>query len=58
MSFTAHTISSVDSSKSFHNKQLLAKFVALEEATEAIVDIIVLSSQKKEEVPSKYKRLP
>ena len=45
-------------SKSFHSKQLLVRFVALEEATEAIVDIIVLSSQRKEEVPSKYKRLP
>lgn len=52
-----HTLDE-NSSKAFHSKQLLARFVALEEATEAIADIIVLSSQKKEEVPSKYKRLP
>ena len=52
------TISPTDTSKAFHSKQLLVKFAALEEATEAIVDLIVLSSQKKEEVPSKYKRLP
>lgn len=45
-------------SKAFQSKQLLVRFVALEEATEAISDIIILSSQKKEEVPQKYKRLP
>ena len=45
-------------SKSFHSKQLLMRIVALEEATEAITDIIVLSSQRKEEVPAHYKRLP
>ena len=45
-------------SKSFHSKQLLVRFMALEEATEAIADIIILSSQRKEEVPSHYKRLP
>jgi hypothetical protein len=57
--FRYHTaLFSADSSKAFHSKQLLARFVTLEEATEAIVDIIVLSSQRKEEVPAKYKRLP
>ena len=45
-------------SKSFHSKQLLARFVSLEEATEAIADIIILSGQRKEDVPSNYKRLP
>ncbi len=45
-------------SKSFHSKQLLVKFVALEQATEAVTDIIILSEQRKEDVPSSYKRLP
>lgn len=45
-------------SKSFHSKQLLVRIVALEEATEAITDIIILSAQRKEDVPAKYKRLP
>ena len=44
--------------KSFHSKQLLARFAALEEAKDAIVDIIVLSGSHKEEVPPRYKRLP
>ncbi len=45
-------------SKSFHSKQLLVRFMALEEATEAITDIIVLSAQRKEDMPSNYRRLP
>ena len=34
------------------------KFVALEQATEALSDIIVFSGQRKEDVPPNYKRLP
>ena len=44
--------------KAFHSKLLLLKFVAQDEATEGIIDIIVLSSHHKERVPPKYKRLP
>ena len=45
-------------SKAFSSKQLMVRYVASEEATEAVSDIIILSSSRKEEVPPKYKRLP
>lgn len=45
-------------SKAFSTKQILAKFVPLEQATYALTDILVLSPSRKEDVPAGYKRLP
>ena len=51
-------ISSYTDTKAFSSKQLLAKFTPLEEATQAVTDIVVLSPSRKEDVPTKYQRLP
>jgi len=47
-----------DNNKAFSTKQILAKFVPLEQATYALTDILVLSPSRKEDVPAGYKRLP
>ena len=44
--------------KAFSSKQLLAEFTPLEQATQAVTDIVVLSPSRKEDVPAGYRRLP
>ena len=44
--------------KAFSSKQLLAKFTPLEEVTQAVTDLVVLSASRKEDVPVGYRRLP
>ena len=44
--------------KAFSSKQLLAEFTPLEQATQAVTDVVVLSPFKKEDVPAGYRRLP
>ena len=44
--------------KAFSSKQLLAKFTPLEEATQAVTGVVVLSPSRKEDVPAGYRRLP
>ena len=47
-----------DGNKTFTHKQLLVRFQAQDQAKEAILDVVVLSANKKEDVPSGFKRLP
>ena len=51
-------MSSYIDTKAFSSKQLLAKFTPLEEVTQAVTDLVVLSPSKKEDVPAGYRRLP
>ena len=44
--------------KAFSSNQLLAEFTPLEQATQAVTDIVVLSPSRKEDVPAGYRRLP
>ena len=44
-------------SKAFSSKDVLIKIDPLESATQAVTDIVVLSSSKKDQVPSGYSRL-
>ena len=44
--------------KAFGSKQLLAEFTPLEEVTQAVTDVVVLSPSRKEDVPTGYRRLP
>lgn len=44
--------------KVFSTKQILAKYVPLEEVKKAVTDIVILSASKKEDVPPGYTRLP
>ena len=45
-------------SKAFSSKTVLIKIDPLESATQAVTDVVVLSSSKKDQVPSGYSRLP
>ena len=47
-----------DGNKTFSHKQLLVRFQAPDQAKDAITDIVVLSANKKEDVPRGFKRLP
>ena len=47
-----------DGNKTFSQKQLLVRFQAPDQAQEAVQDIVILSTHKKEDVPSGFKRLP
>ena len=51
-------MSSYIDTKAFSSKQLLAKFTPLEQATQAVTDLVVLSPSKKEDVPAEYRRQP
>ena len=47
-----------DGNKAFSHKQLLVRFQAPDQAQQAIHDIVILSANKKEDVPTGFKRLP
>ena len=51
-------VNSYIDTKAFSSKQLLAKFTPLEEVTQAVTDLVVLSASRKEDVPAGYRRLP
>ena len=47
-----------DGNKTFSHRQLVVRFQAPDCAKNAVLDIIVLSAHKKEDVPSGFKLLP
>jgi hypothetical protein len=49
-----------DGMQAFKKKQLLVRYEAAQEATEAVAEIVLLSKKthKKEEIPEGFKQLP
>jgi hypothetical protein len=47
-----------DNVKPFSSKLVVIKLTPVDQATEGVTDVLVLSGSKKESVPAGYKRLP
>ena len=58
--YSSHTLSCPAGKEVFPgaNKSLFVQFKKISEASQAITDLIVLSSANKAKVPSGYRRLP